>query len=226
MAAPELTARLERVVDHGPETRSFFLRLAAPLAFRPGQFISCLLHVAGERLTRPYSIASSPEEADCLELVVDRVPGGPGSHYLFTLPVGATIHYTGPWGTFILDEAPAAETVFIADGTGLAPIRPMLRRALAGNPTHPLRLIHASVGVSTPLFREEMARLASSEPGFTVDYADSRALLDEVRRRWVASDADRSRHFFICGVGAIVPTLRDALRQAGYARRAVQYEKW
>jgi len=226
MAAPELTARLERVVEHGAQTRSFFLRLGAPLSFRPGQFISCLLPVAGERLIRPYSIASSPEEADCLELVVDRVPGGPGSHHLFTLPIGATIHFTGPWGTFILDRAPAAETVFIADGTGIAPIRPMLRRALAGGPTHPLRLLHAGAGASTPLFREEMIRLARSVPGFTVDYADSRVLLEEVRRRWVASDADRSRHFFICGVGAIVPTLRDALRQAGYARRAVQYEKW
>ncbi|HYV58323.1 MAG TPA: FAD-dependent oxidoreductase [Candidatus Nitrosopolaris sp.] len=226
MAAPELTARLERVVEHGAETRSFFLRLAAPLAFRPGQFISCLLPVAGERLIRPYSMASSPEEADCLELLVDRVPGGPGSHYLFTLAVGATIHFTGPWGTFILDQAPAAEAVFIADGTGIAPIRPMLHRALAGTPTHALRLLHAGTGGSTPLFREEVLRLARSEPGFTVDYTDSRVLLDEVRRRWVESDADRSRHFFICGVGAIVPTLRDMLRQAGYARRAVQYEKW
>jgi len=226
MAAPELTARLERVVDHGPETRSFFLRLAAPLAFRPGQFISCLLHVAGERLTRPYSIASSPEEADCLELVVDRVPGGPGSHYLFALAVGATIHFTGPWGTFILDQAPPGETVFIADGSGIAPIRPMLRRALVGAPKHPLRLLHAGIDASTPLFREEMVRLSRSAPCFTVDYADSRALLEEVRRRWVESDADRGRHFFICGVGAIVPTLRDVLRQAGYARRAVQYEKW
>src|SRR5262245_18856262 len=226
MAAPELTARLERVVEHGAETRSFFLRLAAPLAFRPGQFISCLMPVAGERLTRPYSIASSPEEADRLELVVDRVPGGPGSHYLFTLPIGATIQFTGPWGTFILDQAPPAEAVFIADGTGIAPIRPMLRRALAGAPIHPLRLLHAGTGASAPLFREEMAELAHNERAFSVDYADSPALLGEVRRRWVASDADRSRHFFICGVGTIVPTLRDVLRQAGYARRAVQYEKW
>ncbi|TMA44989.1 MAG: hypothetical protein E6J81_13635, partial [Deltaproteobacteria bacterium] len=77
MAAPELAARLERVVDHGAETRAFFLRLPAPLVFRPGQFISCLLPVGEERLIRPYSIASSPEEGDCLELVVDRVPGGP-----------------------------------------------------------------------------------------------------------------------------------------------------
>src|SRR5712691_3734231 len=218
MAAPELAARLERIVDHGAETRAFFLRLPAPLVFRPGQFISCLLPVGEERLIRPYSIASSPEEADCLELVVDRVPGGPGSHYLFDLQVGATLHFTGPWGTFILDRAPEAEAVFIADGTGIAPIRPMLRRALASAPTHPLHLLHAGNGSSPPLYREELLQLARAIPVFTVDHVEARNLLPEVRRRWVEADTDRTRHFFICGVGAMVPTLRDELRRAGYAR--------
>ena len=226
MAAPELAARLERIVDHGAETRAFFLRLPTPLAFRPGQFISCLLPVGEERLIRPYSIASSPEEGDCLELVVDRVPGGPGSHYLFGLQIGATLRFTGPWGTFTLDRAPEGEAVFIADGTGIAPIRPMLRRALAIAPTHPLRLLHAGDGRSPPLYHEELLQLARTNPAFTVDHVESRALLHEVHRRWIESDTDRTRHFFICGVGLIVPTLRDELRRAGYARRAVQYEKW
>ena len=226
MAAPELAARLERVVDHGAETRAFFLRLPAPLVFRPGQFISCLLPVGEERLIRPYSIASSPEEGDCLELVVDRVPGGPGSHYLFDLQIGATLRFTGPWGTFTLDRAPEGEAVFIADGTGIAPIRPMLRRALASAPTHPLRLLHAGDGRAPPLYHEELLQLARTNPAFTLDHVESRTLLREVCRRWIESDTDRTRHFFICGVGLIVPTLRDSLRQAGYARRAVQYEKW
>ena len=37
---------------------------------------------------------------------------------------------------------------------------------------------------------------------------------------------DASRHFFVCGVGEIVPRLRGLLRGAGYERRAVHYEKW
>jgi ferredoxin-NADP reductase len=49
---------------------------------------------------------------------------------------------------------------------------------------------------------------------------------DAAVRRWIDGDADRSRHFFICGVGAPVLALRDRLRAAGYARRAVQYERW
>ena len=87
--AEERTAVLEAVRDHGGETRSLFLRVPGGLAFRPGQFVSCLLPVGGERLIRPYSIASSPEDPERLELLIDRVPGGPGSHYLFDLSPGA-----------------------------------------------------------------------------------------------------------------------------------------
>src|SRR5437870_8973259 len=114
--AVELDGRLAQVVDHGTDTRSFFLRLPAALDFRPGQFISCLLPVGGETLIRPYSIASSPEEED-LEICLNLVPGGLGSPYLLSLPVGAPLRFTAPWGAVVLVRAPAAEAVFVADGT-------------------------------------------------------------------------------------------------------------
>src|SRR5256712_7904151 len=139
--AVELEGRLEQVVDHGGDTRSLFLGLPAALDFRPGQFISCQLPVGGETLIRPYSIASSPEETRRLEIVLNLVPGGPGSHYLFGLAVGAAGRFTGPWGSFVLDRAPEAEAVFIADGTGIAPIRPMLHRAVATATGRPLPLL-------------------------------------------------------------------------------------
>jgi ferredoxin-NADP reductase len=224
--AVELEGRLERVVEHGADTRSLFVRLPVPLAFRPGQFISCLLPVDGATLIRPYSIASSPEEAEQLELLLDHVPGGPGSSYLCGLSAGATLRFTGPWGTFVLDRAPAAETVFVADGTAIAPIRPMLKRALASRPTHPLRLLYGVASPERVLYRGEFEALARAQTLFTFEPVASVALREEVARRYVTADADRSRHFFICGVGGIVPALRDLLRHAGYVRRAVQYEKW
>ena len=216
--AEERTAVLESVVEHGADTRSLFFTIPGGIAFRPGQFLSCLLPIGGERLIRPYSIASSPEEPDRVELLLDLVPDGPGSRYLFGLDPGAALHFTGPWGTFVLDHAPDAPTVFVAIDTGIAPIRPMVRRALA-TATHPVTLLHAA---SHPVYRAELDALDGLErqrvaPG---------AVEAEVRRRYLEHDADRSRHFFICGVGDVVPRLRDALRAGGYVRRAVQYEKW
>src|SRR5262245_39820443 len=129
--AEERTAILDAITDRGADTRSFFFRITGGLGFRPGQFLSCLLPIGGDRLIRPYSIASSPEEPERVELLLNLVPKGFGSRYLFGLSPGATLHFTEPWGTFVLDRAPEAEAVFIAIDTGIAPIRPVLPRAAA-----------------------------------------------------------------------------------------------
>lgn len=216
--AEERTAVVEAVVDHGAAVRSLVLRVPGGVAFRPGQFLSCLLPVGGERLTRPYSIASDPERPESIELLFNLVPGGPGSRHLFGLAPGATIRFTGPWGTFVLDRAPDAEVVFVAIDVGIAPIRPMVKRALA-TASHPVVLLYAA---THPVYRDELTAL----PGLRADVVDPAAVEDVVAQRYLAADDDRSRHFFVCGVGDPVRRLRDALRGGGYARRAVQYERW
>src|SRR5207253_467479 len=168
---------------------------------------------------------SRPQAAD-LEICRNLVPGGLGSPYLLGLPVGAEVRFTGPWGTFVLDRAPEAEVIFVADGTAIAPIRPMLRRAVATATRHPLRLLYGAAGPERLLYRAELEAMAREHTGFRFEHVPSARLRDEIARRWVDGDADRGRRFFICGVGVIVPLLRDLLRGAGYERRAVQYEKW
>lgn len=218
--AVERTARVAAIVEHAPDTRSLFLRLPPgdTLAFRPGQFISCLLPVGGERLIRPYSIASPPARRGDVEVLLNLVPGGPGSRHLFGLRPGDAVQFTGPWGTFIFDQPPEAETVFVAENSGIAPIRSMILGA-AGQARRPLRLLY---GTTLAVYRPELAGIE----GVTVEVVPPERLVDETMRRYVDADDDRSRHFFICGVGPLVHTLRDRLRAAGYARRAVRYERW
>jgi ferredoxin-NADP reductase len=230
MSEPRRTpfaATIERIIEVAPQTRAFFLRLppSTPFTFVPGQFLSCLLPIGGQEVIRPYSLASSPEDA-VLEICLNLVPNGPGSGYLFGLDVGATLRFTGPWGTFTLQEAPAAECVFIADGTGIAAIRPMVRRALATGAAPAVHLYHAAPSAAHLLYRSEFELAARTQPRFTFTPVLDAPLAEYIERRYVAADTDRSRHFFICGVGDIVPRLRDLLRRAGYERRAVQYEKW
>jgi CDP-4-dehydro-6-deoxyglucose reductase, E3 len=226
--AEEIEARVEHVLEHAPGTRSLFLRLAGGrrLAFQPGQFVSCLLPVGGQRLVRPYSIASDPDDGSLLEICLNRVPGGVASAHLLDLGEGATVRFTGPWGTFVLDEPPHTEAVFVAEATGVAPIRPMIHRALGHGGGHPVTLLHGGAGKHDLLWRREFAALAATHERFAFEPVPPAVLVDEVRRRWVDDDDDRSRHFWICAVGDVVYRLRDLLRGAGYERRAVRYEKW
>lgn len=231
-------ATVVRVHEHLPATRSLFLRLPGDerLAFTPGQFISCELpHDAGSApLVRAYSLASSPED-DALEICVDRVAGGPGSAHLFSLAAGAELAFTGPFGSFALADPPPVPLVFVAEGTGIAPIRPMVRRALERGGTQPISVLHGARWEHELVYRDDFEAWAERHPRLhfepvllatEAELGPLDALEGLVLERFVRGDADRTRRFWICGVGPMVGRLRDALRAAGYERKAVRAEQW
>ncbi|MBM4256412.1 MAG: FAD-dependent oxidoreductase [Deltaproteobacteria bacterium] len=231
-------AIIDRIVEHNSDTRSLFLRFPNDqrLNFIPGQFLSLQLPVAGKILTRPYSIASNPEDRGPLEICFNLVPEGQGSHYLFSLGAGDSVTFTGPWGTFVLGQAPSAECIFLADGIGIVPIRPMIHRALKSHSQFAVRLLYHVAREYELLYRTELEAWTQQHVQFSLEllggYTSDRlstvqgSLLEYVEDQYVKRDEDRSRHFYICGVGSQVTQLRDLLRGAGYQRRAVVYEKW
>jgi ferredoxin-NADP reductase len=231
---PSYEARVERIFDHAPDTRSLFLKMVSgtPPAFIPGMFISISIPLPGEMRVRPYTITSSPEDGEPFEICFNRVSGGAGVAYLFERGVGDVLNFTGPFGAFTLDRPPNAETVFIAEGTAIAPIRPMIRWMLARNPIHPIHLLYAADRAEHILYRGEVEQWRSAHPEFHFETMTTKSdklhahFFDEIKRRWVDADGDRSRHFYVCGVGKGVLGIRDLLRGAGYERRAVHYEQW
>jgi CDP-4-dehydro-6-deoxyglucose reductase, E3 len=229
-----LNARVERIFDHAADTRSLFLSLTSGkhLRFVPGQFISITIPLGDETRSRPYSIASDPEDRGPFEICFNRVEGGRGVRWMFERRVGDTLDFSGPFGTFTIDRAPEAELVFIAEGTAIAPIRPMLKRALASSLSSKMQLIYAAPDREHILYSGELEALArtASNLSYETVVAPGETIYDRLfelaQSRWVTGDADRTRHFYICGVGKGVLRIRDLLRGAGYERRAVHYEQW
>ncbi len=231
-----LSARVERIFDHASDTRSLFLTSTGKtLRLAPGQFISISIPLGDETRSRPYTIASSPTDAGPFEICFNRVPGGRGVDWLFERRVGDTVDFAGPFGTFTLDADPAPniELGFIAEGTAIAPIRPMLKRAFAGPGSRAkMHLIYAAQDREHVLYVSELDELARTAPNFSYEtvIAPPDKIYDRLRElinaRWILADADRTRQFYICGVGDGVIQLRDLLRGSGYERRAVHYERW
>jgi NAD(P)H-flavin reductase len=92
------------------------------LDFAPGQYIT----IRYDQIPRPYSIASSPNEEE-LELCIRRVPGGTLTADLFEeLSENETISLRGPNGDFLLEEPSHRDMVFLATGTGVAPLKSMI----------------------------------------------------------------------------------------------------
>jgi CDP-4-dehydro-6-deoxyglucose reductase len=134
-----LPCRIARMELLAPDVMQVFLRLPAvePLQFRAGQYLDVLVD-GGKR--RSFSIASPPHDNGEIELHVRHVPGGGFTSTLFEqLRAGALLRIEGPIGQFIYRDS-AAPALFIAGGTGFAPIKSMLRHALERGTKRPIHL--------------------------------------------------------------------------------------
>ena len=118
------------VRDLTHDVRELDLRLVEPpqITFKAGQFVSFEVGRDEKQRTiiRPYSIVSPPSRQDFITLLFNLVPGGPGSTYLFSLKERDETQFKGPTGAFYLRDDLTRDHLFVATGTGIAPLRSML----------------------------------------------------------------------------------------------------
>ncbi len=163
------TANVGGISDLTHDVRVVRLDLRDPgeISFLAGQFVSFEVQTPELRfpVTRPYSIASPPSNRRVIDLLLNLVPGGPGSEYLFSLKSGDPVSFRGPAGTFVLREYPARRLLFVATGTGIAPIRSMIHARLP-SPT-PVTLIWGLRNERDLYYQDELAELAGRFPEFS-----------------------------------------------------------
>jgi NAD(P)H-flavin reductase len=166
------TAQVESIKDLTHDARQLDLRLIEPnsITFKPGQFISFELPhpQTGHLVTRVYSIASQPSRLDVITLLFNLVPGGSGSGFLFDLKAGDKTYFKGPAGRFYLREDPGRELLFIASGTGIAPIRSMLLANVERPDPRPATLFWGLRSQRDLYYQEELVDLTRRTPTLTV----------------------------------------------------------
>lgn len=118
-----LTTDVVRIVLRTPPTSALF--------YLAGQYIDV---IGKEGIRRSYSIANAHHEGAKLELHIRQVPEGVMSQYWFgQAQINDLLRLEGPLGTFCLRNPTATRLVFLATGTGIAPVKAMLE-SLAANP--------------------------------------------------------------------------------------------
>jgi CDP-4-dehydro-6-deoxyglucose reductase len=129
--------KLERLAD---DVMVLHLKLPAneKLVFLAGQFIEFLLK-DGSR--RSFSMANAPHDAELLQLHVRHVAGGQFTDHVFgKMKERDILRFEGPLGTFFLREDSAKPIVFVASGTGFAPIKSIIEAAVNKGLTRPMTL--------------------------------------------------------------------------------------
>ena len=134
-----MPARVQSLTLAASDVMIAQLKLPAndPLRFVPGQYVDILLK-DGQR--RSFSIANAPQSGDFLELHIRRVPGGQFTEHVFsTMQPRDILRIEGPLGSFFLQDADQP-IIFLAGGTGFAPIKAIIDDVVARNITRPIHL--------------------------------------------------------------------------------------
>jgi CDP-4-dehydro-6-deoxyglucose reductase, E3 len=226
MPIETFTAQVEMIEDLTLDVRRLELRLIEPklINFKPGQFISFEMPhpQSGRLITRAYSIASQPSRTNVLTLLFNLVPGGPGSGFLFHLKAGEKMHFKGPAGNFYLRDDPNRELLFIASGTGIAPIRSMLLANAEHPDARPATLFWGLRSQRDLYYQEELAELTRRIPSLTVittlsrpetGWSGSSGRVLRLIEKQITSVKNLA--VYLCGNSAMIADATSLLREKG-----------
>ena len=235
-----LSWQLGRVLETIEETyraKTLVLDLPNWPRHRAGQHVDIRLTADdGYQAQRGYSIASAPED-DGVMLTVDRIEGGEVSPYLAdVLEPGDELEVRGPiGGYFVWDASLSGPLLLISGGSGIVPLRAILRHWAAARPPVEVRVLHSARSLEDVIYRDELMRLAAYEE-VDVRIALTRAWPDGWRGHrgridrdflkgaaWPPHDQPR---IYVCGPTGFVEAAATALVASGQPADTIKTERF
>ena len=201
-------------------------------AFSAGQ--AALVGLADRAGRKPYSIASSPEELrrnGSLAFLVEVGPDGQSRPNLDGVGPGSRVAVEGPVGGFVLPRRLPGDLLFLAGGSGIAPLRAMIASALDRPAPPSITLIYSARTPAEFAFARELRRLSRQRRvrlcTTVTREADRswRGRRGRIRQAWIdAFVRGRAPLCFVCGPEGFVAGMKGMLRDAGVPARRIRRE--
>jgi ferredoxin-NADP reductase len=229
------TAIIDRAAPATPRSLLVRLTLDGGFDFLAGQ--AALVGAHAQPIRRPYSIAVGPAEAArdrSLEFLIGLARDGTAGPHLPNLSLGTRVDIEGPFGSFVFPESPEETNfLFVAGGTGIAPLRAMWHQALAGDSGWRIGVVYSARTPDEFAFDDELTALAAAHrltyvrtatrhSGAPWDGGSGR--ID--RTRLEAAIVSRETLCFVCGPEALVHDVPGLLREIGISQERIRVEEW
>ena len=237
MSQPLLTARLRNSVplSDGTHHLEFEVEELPRFDFTAGQFVSMKADRDGREITRAYSIASAPQNNNVFDVCLNRVQFGFFSNYLCDMEHGARVKFNGPHGAFVLKN-PVRDSLLVATGTGIAPMRGMLQWLFEDDERHKNHEFWLVFGVRYKkdlYYHDTFLRMEREHPGFhyvptlsreNPGWTGATGYVQEHVRKIAEGRTDMDA--YICGLKDMVKANRDLLKELGWDRKSVLFERF
>jgi ferredoxin-NADP reductase len=192
----------------------------------------------GYRASRSYSIASawSGSDSSTIELTVEQVPDGEVSPYLVdVINVGDPLEIRGPvGGWFVWKPEQDGPVQLIGGGSGVVPLRAMLRSHASVGSTTPFRLLYSVRRPESVIYVSDLKELASSDDVdvrlvYTRDAPAGEPRVGRIDANVISQYAFKPEDgatTYVCGPTPFVETVADLLVAAGHDPARVRTERF
>lgn len=224
----------------------FHLESGQVVQYLAGQYLILMVPQAGEEMARRlYSILTPPDKGDYFEMVIEILPNGLASNYLMNLQEHESVVFKGPAGIFIIKESDRHK-VFLATGTGIAPIKSMIEVLCRKSDTKtPIYLFWGVPRFKDVYFFKELQELSTIYNNLHISICLSQEPslegIAEIDRKYftlgrVTKAFDQllttnsqlliAADYYVCGGRTVVESLRQYLSGKEIPREAVHFEKF
>ena len=202
-------------------------------SFTPGQFIMINYKDAQGEFKRSYSISSDPENKNHIELCIAIKEGGRGSAVLAKAKKGDKLKISGPFGIFHLEESPKNDVILIAGGTGISPLRSMLKHLLNINFPNQVYLFYSFKTEDDYLYRKELEKLAKKNKNFVFVPICTRAgpkwkgeteYVQKIFQKYVKEA--KNKEVYACGPAPMIDAVFQELKKFGFKDAQLHREIW
>lgn len=195
-----------------------------------------MLGLGGSALRKPYSIASAPwevEKSGMMQVLVQVEDSGGLDPHLELAAPGTLLDLEGPFGTFGLPAQVDRPLLFVAGGTGIAPLRSMLIEHLARPTSQPVALIYSARSIDEFAFRSELSALEAAgriscyftvTRGETQDWQGRRGRISEALLKEALPSPESV--CFLCGPPQLIADTKALLSALGISDDRIRLERY
>jgi ferredoxin-NADP reductase len=234
----ELKLKVSAVIDETPSTKTF--RMVPTTGYLPpfqaGQYVNLFVETRGVRSSRPYSIASPPNQRAYYDLTVKAVPDGFVSlHLLEDVKAGDSLTSTGPMGGFFHNPlSHSNDVVYLAGGSGITPMMSMIREVTDRGLERRMHLFYGSRTTDDIIYKEKLEQLATRYDNLTVDivisepeagYRGLTGFIDGKLLKERLGDLS-TKTFFVCGPEAMYTFCLKELDTLGLRKKQIRVEAY
>lgn len=170
IAVKDFKGRITAKSNLTHDIRSIEITLETPIKFWAGQYVDITVRTKdGEAITRSFSMANTPDQAQNLRFIIKKYPDGKFSNELDAggIEVGASVTVRGPYGSCFRREGREGPIVLVAAGSGMSPIWSILHDHLASGEKRPVYFFYGARTQADLFHLPQIAALTEAHPEVT-----------------------------------------------------------